>query len=358
MTSNKILFISMHLPSNTVPQAGQKLVMNKLNKLCAENEVFLISFCNSMEKSYLNLSDYDKCSQVHVFNITNSNRLINLLSNPTLPMSVAIRNDYRIRQVIKKILDENEIDAIHIEYEQGSVFIPKGFNGEVSVMFHDVISQSLSRFHDSEKNPLKKIIKKIELKRTLEWEGKVIHAINKIFVLNEKDKKLINSISSESKEIVVEYPEIAECFYNASRSKRESGCFLFWGAMNRRENVDAVLWFYEEMFPDVLKKIPHAKFYIVGANPPEEIKRLSSSNVIVTGFVDDPIPHFEVCSVAVVPLRFGAGIKLKTLETIAAGLVTISTSVGSEGIVESDFLKVADNSLEFSRNVIDSLSAS
>ncbi|MDE4771057.1 glycosyltransferase family 4 protein, partial [Klebsiella pneumoniae] len=44
------------------------------------------------------------------------------------------------------------------------------------------------------------------------------------------------------------------------------------------------------------------------------------------------IPFFEKAALSVVPLRFGAGIKLKVLETLTAKIPTLATDVGAEGI--------------------------
>ena len=118
---------------------------------------------------------------------------------------------------------------------------------------------------------------------------------------------------------------------NLDKKEHEGVNLMFWGAMNRIENEDAVMYFISEIWPYVNKE--NVKFYIVGANPTDEVKKLASDNIVVTGFVENPKDIFENMDISVVPLRLGAGVKIKVLESLASGLPVITTDVGAEGII-------------------------
>jgi len=114
----------------------------------------------------------------------------------------------------------------------------------------------------------------------------------------------------------------------------ERSGMLFVGGFGHRPNIDGILWFVQEVWPFVLRAIPDLKFYIVGANPPSSILTLQSEHITVTGFVDDERlrAYYSSCRLAVVPLRFGAGIKGKVVEAMYHGLPVVTTPVGSEGL--------------------------
>ena len=108
---------------------------------------------------------------------------------------------------------------------------------------------------------------------------------------------------------------------------------LFAGVMDYTPNVDAMLWFYNEVWPSVLTHWPDATLTIAGMNPTPAIARLQGvDNVRVTGFVEDILPYFHESNIFVAPFRIARGIQNKILQAFACGLPVVSTSMGAEGI--------------------------
>jgi glycosyltransferase involved in cell wall biosynthesis len=108
---------------------------------------------------------------------------------------------------------------------------------------------------------------------------------------------------------------------------------LFIGSFPHTPNVDAVLYFCQEIFPLVRKKLPKVNFHIVGYKPPLEVMELNDiPGVIVHGFVKDVAPLFQKCKLSVAPIRYGAGIKGKISRSLSYGVPVIATSVALEGM--------------------------
>ena len=108
---------------------------------------------------------------------------------------------------------------------------------------------------------------------------------------------------------------------------------VFTGKMDFRPNVDAMLWFYDSVWPLVLSRTPQAHLYVVGKSPHPRLAALDHDNsVTVTGYVADILPYFGGADVYVVPLRIGGGTRLKVLEAMSAGLPLVGTSLAVEGI--------------------------
>jgi glycosyltransferase involved in cell wall biosynthesis len=76
----------------------------------------------------------------------------------------------------------------------------------------------------------------------------------------------------------------------------------------------------------------------VGRDPGDEVLALADElpGVDVLGFVEDLDGVLAGASAAVVPVWKGAGIKMKTLVLMGAGLPVVSTPVGMEGIAAVD----------------------
>jgi GT2 family glycosyltransferase len=97
-------------------------------------------------------------------------------------------------------------------------------------------------------------------------------------------------------------------------------------------NEDALLQLVHEVLPILWEREPELLLHVVGADPTPAIEALHGERVNVVGYVDDPAEWLARTRVHVSPMRYGAGIKLKLLDTIAAGLPFVTTAVGAEGL--------------------------
>jgi GT2 family glycosyltransferase len=110
---------------------------------------------------------------------------------------------------------------------------------------------------------------------------------------------------------------------------------LFFGgflAGTGSPNEDALLQLVHEVMPILWEREPELRLNVVGADPTPAIEALHGERVNVVGYVDDPAEWLARTRVHVSPMRYGAGIKLKLLDTIAAGLPFVTTAVGAEGL--------------------------
>jgi GT2 family glycosyltransferase len=129
---------------------------------------------------------------------------------------------------------------------------------------------------------------------------------------------------------------------------------VFLGGFGHPPNKDAVEWFVHEVWPTVRARAPEARFVIVGAKPPPEIKALGDERLVVTGRVDELSPYMDQARVFVAPLRFGAGVKGKLYAALSAGAPVVSTSVGAEGMGLQDGQEalIADGAEAFAQAVL------
>lgn len=129
---------------------------------------------------------------------------------------------------------------------------------------------------------------------------------------------------------------------------------LFVGYFGHPPNPDAILWFVKEVFPLVQQNIPDVKLHVVGSQPAKEVLGLQSDFIKVTGYVSDEelIHYYRKCKVAILPLRFGAGVKGKLLESLYHQIPTVITSVAAEGVPEIEhYSMIADNAGDFAENI-------
>jgi GT2 family glycosyltransferase/glycosyltransferase involved in cell wall biosynthesis len=131
--------------------------------------------------------------------------------------------------------------------------------------------------------------------------------------------------------------------------------WLFIGGFQHRPNIDAVLFFMQEIYPLVSERLEDAKFYIIGDKVPPEIAALATERVIVAGLQKDVRPFFNSVRLSVAPLRFGAGIKGKINQSMAFGVPVVATSLAVEGMGLSDRedVVVADRPEHFAQALVE-----
>jgi glycosyltransferase involved in cell wall biosynthesis len=135
---------------------------------------------------------------------------------------------------------------------------------------------------------------------------------------------------------------------------------LFLGGFRHLPNRDGLLWFVRESWPAIRAAVPLATLTIIGSQLIAEVTDLSKNEGIdVIGYVPEVGPPLDRAALMVAPLRFGAGVKTKVVEAMAAGLPVVTTSVGAQGldVISGEHLMIADEPAEFARHVVELLGA-
>lgn len=201
-------------------------------------------------------------------------------------------------------------------------------NANYSVVEQDVISQSFYRFYKSTINPIKKIYKYYMFKNCLRLEKKIFKQFDYITVLSKKDFDLVKKIY---KKAII---NVIAPFYNNYNSfklnKNKTNDILFFGYMKRIENQEAVKWFIDNIMPQMID----CRFVIIGGGIPDSLKKINKPNILITGFqTEQEIKTWfknSLCMIA--PLIHGAGVKIKVLEAMSAGIPVLTNEIGIEGI--------------------------
>jgi GT2 family glycosyltransferase/glycosyltransferase involved in cell wall biosynthesis len=129
---------------------------------------------------------------------------------------------------------------------------------------------------------------------------------------------------------------------------------VFVGGFQHPPNVDAVLWFVNDVFPRVRAALPGIVFHVIGSKAPKNILELAHDGVQVHGFVKDIAPFMDGCRLALAPLRYGAGVKGKINMAMSHGLPVVATTPAAEGMHARDGedLLVADAPEDFAAAIV------
>jgi len=112
--------------------------------------------------------------------------------------------------------------------------------------------------------------------------------------------------------------------------------FVSIGNFKHKPNLDMVLFTYKHIWPLLRKYLPKAEWHIYGAYLPVSVAQLHSKakGVIVKGRAEDAVKTLSNYSIMLAYLRFGAGLKQKCIDAMAAGTPICTTVIGAEGLSE------------------------
>ena len=138
------------------------------------------------------------------------------------------------------------------------------------------------------------------------------------------------------------------------RPRKGRNNILFVGSMNRTQNIDAVSYFCGKVFPDVKAVLNEVTLTIAGSGADSGNLSFIPESAAVTGFVRDIGVYYSSYAVSVVPLRVGAGMKSKIIESMAWGCPVVSTVVGAEGMgfTPGNDILIADDPKEFAEKIV------
>ena len=192
----------------------------------------------------------------------------------------------------------------------------------------------LARLKDFRFHPWggKKLRELINMKGLKKFEFDMYAQADKVLTLTTQGKDELLAIRSDLDIGIVPHGVDVEHF-SYSNPREEGQNIVFVGNYLHYPNVDAVLYFHQEIWPKVKALCPEVKFFIVGQAPPLEIQNLTQDDSItVTGRVDDVTPYIREGQIFICPVRLGGGFRGKILEAMAVGRPIVSTSLGAEGI--------------------------
>src|SRR5947209_905139 len=272
------------------------------------------------------------------------------------PLSVATLNEAKLHNAIQKRFAELRPELI-IVYSCNMAQFAEHFPNVPRIMhFGDLDSLKWLQYAERSSMPLNWIYA-IEARRLLGYERHIAQMFSHALVHTEIEKQDFERLIPGIPVAVVGNGVDLDYFRSAGEAKRPAS-MVFTGVMDYRPNIDAVVWFCNEILPIVQTEIPAANFTICGSRPAPPVRRLAKRRgVTVTGWVPDARPYLDRAEVFVAPLRMTRGVQNKLLEALAMSLPCIVSTAAWRGTVvpAAEGILATDNPQEFARHVIDLL---
>jgi sugar transferase (PEP-CTERM/EpsH1 system associated) len=256
------------------------------------------------------------------------------------PLSVTFFRDRGLRRWVEDVVARVKPEMIFVNSSNMAPYIldlPR--TGKRIVELGDVDSEKFRSYAETASTPMRQIyrrecrlVEKLERRVALECDYSVLVTEVEAELLRSKVPEAAAKIAGISCGVDHRYFDPSHD-YPAPFDPASGPAFVFTGTMDYLPNIDAVVWFATEVLPLIQRTSPGARFFIVGSNPSEDVKRLTKlDGVTVTGRVPDVRPYIFHATASVGPMRIARGIQNKVLEAMAMGKPVIVTSGALEGI--------------------------
>jgi sugar transferase (PEP-CTERM/EpsH1 system associated) len=347
---------------------------NLIAGLAQRHEVHLLSFGDPMQSRGTPLDRI--CRSVRVIDAPRRGirqRLMGLAFSRLPDMAQRLPSS-EFAAALAEVLDREDLDVVEIEGIELAPYLfqaakMRGNNRRPLLVFDDHNAEYILQqraFETDARIPRRwaaAAYSFVQWRRLRTYERRACLAADRVVAVSETDTQAICRLIPDLQASVV--PNGVDMAYYTSPApplEQQAGPgpddLVFTGKMDFRPNVDAVLWFADQVLPLIRGAAPGARFWIVGKDPHPRLAALShNAAVVLTGRVDDVRPYIAAAAVYVIPLRIGGGTRLKVLEAMAMGKAIVSTSLGCEGFdLKADReLIIADEPIGFAVAVLNLL---
>lgn len=325
-----LLYLVHRLPYP--PNKGDKVRSYHLLKhLTANHRVFLGTFVDDPDDEQHIETLRAMCPDLYVARLhprwAKLRSMTALLSNEALGLHY-----YRnagLQEWVNSVMAEHAIDTAVIFSSVMAQYVEHSDapNTPMLVDFVDVDSHKWTQYAPNHPWPLSWLYRR-EGQRLLAYERSISAEAKRSFFVTANEVALFHSMAPESHarldamgngvdaDFFSPTEDRASPFADAA-SPRKEVTLVFTGAMDYWPNIDAVIWFTNDILPKLLIEHPNIRFYIVGRSPTAEVLALANNKVVVTGTVPDVRPYLQYAALVVAPLRVARGLQNKILEAMA-----------------------------------------
>lgn len=336
-----LLFLSHRIPYP--PNKGDKIrSFNMLKRLARSYPVYLGTFIDDpVDWKYVGVLD-KICNETFYRKLHSRTAKIKSITGllTGAPLTIPYYHNKSLETWVDDLISQGVISHVFIYSSSMAQYTLKHVKGSLRsiVDFVDVDSDKWKQYSKSTPWPINWIYCR-EHKRLLAYERKIAREFDVSIFVSSNEADLFKSLSpGEEKKITYVENGVDTDFFSPKETYQNpypdnTQVLVFTGAMDYWANVEAVTWFAQEVFPDILLNNKNARFYIVGSHPTDAVSKLAENDGIeVTGAVTDIRPYLALSDIAVASLRIARGVQNKVLEAMSMAKPVIMTTQAESGI--------------------------
>lgn len=202
----------------------------------------------------------------------------------------------------------------------------------------DLVDVDSQKWHDyaAKASGPKRMLFALEGKRLCRLEQRLCRRSNTVTVVSADEADLLRKTVPDAPVRAIENGVDLDYFDPNAVTEHQiedSTEVVFVGALDYRANVDGVVWFCQNVWPELRSRIPNATLKLVGRCPTPQVLALGElPGVSIAASVPDVRPYLAQAAVVVAPLRIARGIQNKVLEAAAMAKTVVASPQALTGL--------------------------
>ena len=346
----KLLILLSRIPYPL--EKGDKLrAFNQIRYLSEKHEIILCALSDTQidPKAYQILEKY--CSSVNFFRLHKPGILFNTLRAflKGKPFQTGYFYNRRIKKKILRLIKEHEPDHVFCQLIRTAEYVAD-INISKTIDYQDAFSKGIERRMTEVPFFIRPVFR-MEYKRLVSYERDIFDKFDNSLIISQADRDCIQH-HGKNKIIIVPNGVDHEFFKPMVREKKYD--LLFTGNMSYPPNISSVEYIINKILPLLLKNNPGIRLLIAGASPARHVRKYNSSNVVVTGWVDDIRECYAESRIFLAPMQIGTGMQNKILEAMSMKLPCITSRLANNAInaKEGEEILIGNTPEEYSDCII------
>ncbi len=331
----RILFVVPHIPHPT--QGGAAIRNWHLIHAAAEagHVVHLIT----PDQFRAGLDAPPQPLAVPAFRRTIAQRLRDLLFSRAPDLAHRL-GAHRLRPEIARLRREHRYDLIQVE---GLEMWPSVTDCAISTIYdaHNAEATLQHRMAVQawrDRNFVRAVYSASQARRLRRYEADAMRQAARTIAVSDSDASALRKLAPDVTVVAVPIG-VDTAYYSPDRVHTHvpTTDVVFTGTLDYRANEDAAAWFAQYVWPLIRRSQPEARCAFVGRNPNAALRALNGqSGITVRGSVPDDRPYMAAASVYILPIRFGAGVRVKLLNAMSMACPIVATPASCEGVAVRD----------------------
>lgn len=342
----KLLYLCHRIPYP--PNKGDKIPAYHILKFLNKHfDVYLGCFIDDPFDNRYREHVQSMCKEVFFAQINPRASKIKSLSGLLYgePLTLPYYKNQQMFRWVNRVMDKHQIDKAFLFSGCMAQYLMDSRYSSVHKVMHfvDVDSDKWGQYAENSTGLMRWVYKR-EQRTLADYEKHVAQkcAVN-CFVSDSEASMFRNQLHTDSHKKVQSLSNGIDSDYfspyadslalSENYPLEEENYIVFTGAMDYRPNIDGVVWFAENVWPQIRKNVEDSRFYIVGSSPSKQVQSLAKiPGIVVTGRVEDIRPYMLNAKASVAPILIARGIQNKILEAMSMERPVITTELGIEGI--------------------------